>query len=110
MLISKMNSNVRVPKELKDYVIKSIFEPEPDYIGDFFDHKDIYSNEDLNKYNANKLYCEFRHFVKFEFGSSTFIPSKIELVEYFNKQEQQQNKINNLTDLDCELMKLGHWM
>lgn len=105
-----MNSNVRVPKELKDYVIKSIFEPEPDYIGDFFDHKDIYSNEDLNKYNANKLYCEFRHFVKFEFGSSTFIPSKIELVEYFNKQEQQQNKINNLTDLDCELMKLGHWM
>lgn len=102
------NPNIFVPKELKEYVIKHTFDYEPNYIEDFFDHKNIYSNEDLNKHNINKLYCEFKHFIKFEFGSSTFIPIKKELIEYFNEQKKTNEKIKNLSDLDCELMKLRH--
>jgi hypothetical protein len=88
--------------------INSICAYDTDYILDeFYKSKNIYNKQEMKMCNFEELYSEFKYFIKKNFPEEKII-SKIILKNYFEIIEEKNKKINKLSDLDCELMKLSH--
>jgi len=107
IILMMKKQGIVIPKELLCEIKNNLCEP--NYVELFFEYKNICSKTDLDKFNLSELYCEFKRFMFVEYDMKQ-IPIKKELEIYFNEQEEIENKIKSLTDLDCELMKMGHIM
>lgn len=106
-----MMNSYMIPIKLLNVVLDKKLHPKPDYIKLFFENIDDDNEQNLNKFDMTmKNYCQFKDFVSENFGhiSARDLPNYITFKNYFIEKEQIELEIANLTQLDCELMKIAH--
>jgi hypothetical protein len=114
-----LNENSLFCDEIKKYEENKLINDSNNEIIELFlkqKNLSLETNFDINKYNYDKktrlyydfiIFCEENDF-KFTNGKTIHPLPKYVFIDYLKEKERIKNKIDNLSDLDCALMKLSH--
>jgi len=78
------------------------------FIEYFLNSRKIFTQSDFEIANPNELYANFKQeFIEAGFKCDD-VPILKQLRNYLREKEEIESKLKNLSELDCELMKLAH--